>query len=172
MSKDPIGISGGLNLYAFVSNNPVNFVDPSGFFEEELDWAINEIRESGYNQIANDLTDMRDNGSIHFDVIPGSRGEVEYFSSKMTLNPDCAAQDDAFLHTVLEEYVHTKMNQNIATQTFTATLDIWGRIASGVEYVLGGNMRAAHLKYVPSEKIANKLANHVLSERSKKGGGL
>jgi RHS repeat-associated protein len=30
LSKDPLGISGGLNLYAFCGNNPVNFVDPSG----------------------------------------------------------------------------------------------------------------------------------------------
>ncbi len=32
LSKDPIGISGGLNLYAFCGNNPVNFVDPMGLF--------------------------------------------------------------------------------------------------------------------------------------------
>jgi len=32
LSKDPIGISGGLNLYAFCGNNPVNFVDPMGNF--------------------------------------------------------------------------------------------------------------------------------------------
>ncbi len=30
LSKDPIDISGGLNLYAFCGNNPVNFVDPFG----------------------------------------------------------------------------------------------------------------------------------------------
>ena len=30
LSNDPIGISGGLNLYAFCSNAPVNFVDPMG----------------------------------------------------------------------------------------------------------------------------------------------
>jgi RHS repeat-associated protein len=30
LSKDPIGISGGLNQYAFCGNNPVNFCDPSG----------------------------------------------------------------------------------------------------------------------------------------------
>jgi hypothetical protein len=30
ISKDPIGISGGLNEYVFCGNNPVNFVDPFG----------------------------------------------------------------------------------------------------------------------------------------------
>ncbi|MCF7855312.1 MAG: hypothetical protein K9N51_10985 [Candidatus Pacebacteria bacterium] len=30
LSKDPIGISGGLNQYVFCGNNPVNFVDPLG----------------------------------------------------------------------------------------------------------------------------------------------
>ena len=30
LSPDPIGISGGLNLYAFCNNDPVNFVDPMG----------------------------------------------------------------------------------------------------------------------------------------------
>ena len=32
MSNDPIGISGGLNLYEFCGNNPVNYVDPEGLF--------------------------------------------------------------------------------------------------------------------------------------------
>jgi len=30
LSTDPIGISGGLNLYAFCGNNPVNIADPDG----------------------------------------------------------------------------------------------------------------------------------------------
>lgn len=35
LSKDLIGISGGLNQYVFCGNNPVNFVDPSGLCEEK-----------------------------------------------------------------------------------------------------------------------------------------
>lgn len=31
LSKDPIGIEGGLNQYVFVDNNPVNFMDPMGW---------------------------------------------------------------------------------------------------------------------------------------------
>jgi len=33
LSKDPIGISGGLNLYVFCGNNPVNFIDPFGWVD-------------------------------------------------------------------------------------------------------------------------------------------
>ncbi len=35
ISRDPIGISGGLNLYAFCDNDPVNFRDPWGLCKED-----------------------------------------------------------------------------------------------------------------------------------------
>jgi RHS repeat-associated protein len=45
ISKDPKGIGGGLNLYAFCGNNPVNFTDPFGLImgdpsqvQGSLDW--------------------------------------------------------------------------------------------------------------------------------------
>lgn len=45
--RDPLGEAGGLNLYAFVGNNPVNWMDPWGleFISKEEGWKIIKAAE-------------------------------------------------------------------------------------------------------------------------------
>lgn len=38
ITADPIGLAGGVNLFLYTSNNPVNFIDPWGLCPEQRWW--------------------------------------------------------------------------------------------------------------------------------------
>ena len=44
LTPDPIGLAGGINLFAYTANDPVNFFDPLGLTKEQILQAYNWIK--------------------------------------------------------------------------------------------------------------------------------
>ena len=71
MKKDPIGWEGGINLYGFVYNNPISFIDNYGLrvpsscqeiFDDTID-AMLDYFSSTLDAIMNDLKTIQDSAN-------------------------------------------------------------------------------------------------------------
>lgn len=95
ISKDPIGISGGLNQFVYADDNPVNFRDPFGLCKDdtypswtqgELDpWWAALLPWDGYDITTEPVRNLNNNNTIRFhnwarDTIPGYTPVQDFFN--------------------------------------------------------------------------------------------
>lgn len=65
MTPDPIGLAGGINLYAYVGGNPINFTDPFGLWENPVEFWKDYA--GGTKDFVDNYQDMRDANTIGAD---------------------------------------------------------------------------------------------------------
>ena len=97
LSADPIGISGGINLYAYANGNPVLFLDALGLCSSGSDYIqgyINDLRNAGLNidRIGdaveqNDIRTFNRNGEYEY------RGEIYRADQMGNIGPGYAMSE-------------------------------------------------------------------------------
>ncbi len=78
ISRDPIGLSGGLNVYAYVGNNPVNYVDPDGLFAKSVSNTL-----QGWGNTASQYYDRASSALSNFGSQLDASGTVDQFGRKL-----------------------------------------------------------------------------------------
>jgi RHS repeat-associated protein len=149
LNRDPAGLSGGINLYVYVGDNPISAIDPFGLSpltaqqQGSVQWVIDQTRAQGFPAIADRLQAKIANGTFNVDASMGSGeiGRVDTFQTTINLNPAFIGQSQTFANTVVHEYVHTVQNETIGSSIFTQGAKLASMVSAlidGGESVLQG----------------------------------
>ncbi len=107
ISEDPIGVAGGVNLYAYVRGNPLRFVDPRGLTQRDIDIAWNLM---GERVPALERPDSPPSptltGDYHGYYGRGGKDLVEIHKDYLGPLDDTQARD--LLSTIVHELLHRK----------------------------------------------------------------
>lgn len=78
VNEDPVGFAGGVNLYTFGGNDPVNGSDPSGLSPEDCHWVAAENTHSGGIGV------LIIYGNGYWECFPSASGDDGYSSDPST----------------------------------------------------------------------------------------
>ena len=141
LSKDPIGIAGGLNLYAFCGNNPVMFVDPDGRKEDP--------NQKNYNYVVNPNPDAGDCSEYACGTPGATPTDIGY--SQLKNNDSNQKGDLVSWHNDQGKITHvgivTKVDSNGNTIEVTS---VWG--GGGPEVKHNPNNKWTNKKYGENRK--------------------
>ena len=154
LSPDPIGFAGGdLNLYAYVRNNPIRWIDPWGLTQEDVNRAI-LVLKTYHPEYYNDnaivsMGKMSPKTEAYTDVWTGDITISNEFAKELNHN-----QQINLLETLAHEYQHSndtviqRLIDSIGDKFGYTTKNHWGIYLSSIDL----SIEAYNAMYIPSSK--------------------
>jgi RHS repeat-associated protein len=105
LTRDTIGEAGGINLYQYVRNNPINFFDPFGLWEIGPQYPINAPANQQYGTV---LTDGAGGLKI---ILPPFPGAENYPDIMPVLTESASIHEQSHLDDILKENPNIAKNQ-------------------------------------------------------------
>ena len=110
-SRDPLGEEGGVNLYAYVGNNPVNWVDPWGLtIDNTKGRTVVYYKDEKTDEIHSVLPGEKSEW-FHDGVIEPSTGDVYKTPGKLIYQDDVWIDEQGKLHDVTDWFDGGKKDQ-------------------------------------------------------------
>ncbi|MDI1257915.1 RHS repeat-associated core domain-containing protein [Aquabacterium sp.] len=81
LGRDPIGLEGGLNVYAYVDNNPVNFTDPSGLYAKSISNTMSGIGSAASNYYDTASSSLNSWGQQAYSALPSSQTATRWLDN-------------------------------------------------------------------------------------------
>jgi len=147
-AKDPILFAGGdANLYGYVQNDPVNWRDPWGLRQEDIDRnraILKDLHPTLHNETA----------KVTFGDIPGYLGQTDFFTGDIVVNRQFEGELTPerrvlLLETLAHEFQHS--NQTILDRAFTNIEDLLG-IEGGHDIIYRNAMNLSKEAYKRCEQ--------------------